>query len=140
MTIGNHYKIGVSFNTSGLERSALYNPQQADRIMKKIESEMMDDLAVFGYEEIRVWMDVFFKTQTPYYATKVTWDRAGRDRVIHDQGVIYGPWLDGSGSRNATSRFKGYPHWRRTKQYLDGPEAQRIVDRYERILQQRFGL
>ena len=37
---------------------------------------------------------------------------------ITDSGVIYGPWLEGVGSRNATTRFKGYSMFRRTAQHL----------------------
>tara|TARA_Y100000310_G_scaffold50965_1_gene47026 strand:- start:2512 stop:2961 length:450 start_codon:yes stop_codon:yes gene_type:complete len=37
---------------------------------------------------------------------------------IHDSGVEYGPWLEGTSSRNATTRFKGYHVWRKTKQWL----------------------
>jgi hypothetical protein len=32
--------------------------------------------------------------------------------------VIYGPWLEGVGSRNRTTRFKGYFTFRRTAQQL----------------------
>lgn len=38
--------------------------------------------------------------------------------LITDGGVIYGPWLEGVGSRNATTRFKGYSSFRRTAQWL----------------------
>lgn len=33
---------------------------------------------------------------------------------IGDGGIVYGPWLEGVGSRNATTRFKGYRHYRET--------------------------
>lgn len=34
--------------------------------------------------------------------------------------ATYGPWLEGVGSRNATTRFKGYHGFRRAAQELDG--------------------
>lgn len=34
-------------------------------------------------------------------------------------GAIYGPWLEGTGSRNQTTRFKGYSSFRKTAQWLD---------------------
>lgn len=40
--------------------------------------------------------------------------------VISDGGVVYGPWLEGFGSRNATSRFKGYGAFRKTQTWLLG--------------------
>lgn len=39
--------------------------------------------------------------------------------VISDGGVIYGPWLEGVGSRNDTTRFKGYGAFRRVQTFLD---------------------
>ena len=38
---------------------------------------------------------------------------------IHDSGVIYGPWLEGVGSRNQTTRFKGYHMFRQAKGELE---------------------
>ena len=38
---------------------------------------------------------------------------------IDDSGVVYGPWLEGVGSRNATTRFKGYSSFRRTAQKME---------------------
>lgn len=50
---------------------------------------------------------------TPYYETQVTVQERGGATVVHDRGVIYGPWLEGVGSRNRTTRFKGYFSLRR---------------------------
>lgn len=77
-----------------------------------------DDLAQQGLADLHFYMDLFFKNPTPYYETQVIAQRIGSDRVIHDRGIIYGPWLAGTGSRNRTTRFKGYAHWRRTVQDL----------------------
>ena len=38
---------------------------------------------------------------------------------IHDSGVVYGPWLEGTSSRNLSTRFPGYSSFRKTKDYLD---------------------
>ena len=37
---------------------------------------------------------------------------------ITDNGCIYGPWLEGIGSRNEVTRFKGYSSFRKTAQWL----------------------
>ena len=39
---------------------------------------------------------------------------------VHDSGVVYGPWLEGVGSRNASSRFRGYAMFRNARQRLEG--------------------
>lgn len=32
--------------------------------------------------------------------------------IINDGRIVYGPWLEGTGSRNKTTRFKGYHTFR----------------------------
>ncbi|TMC47636.1 MAG: hypothetical protein E6J20_19405 [Chloroflexi bacterium] len=48
----------------------------------------------------------------PRYQSHVNVHPRGSDLVVDDgypgSGLLYGPWLEGVGSRNATSRFKGY--------------------------------
>lgn len=39
--------------------------------------------------------------------------------IIHDSRVVYGPWLEGIGSRNETSRFKGYAMFRNAHQQVE---------------------
>lgn len=45
--------------------------------------------------------------------------------IISDGGVIYGPWLEGTSSRNQTTRFKGYAAFRRTGEWLQ-TQADRV--------------
>ena len=55
----------------------------------------------------------------------------GHGEVVTDGGVIYGPWLEGTGSRNARSRFKGYAAFRKATQRLarEAEEtAQKMLD------------
>lgn len=101
-------------------------------------NETVDSLAARGLDQIQFWMNVYFRDPTPYYSTQVTIDLAGTDRVIHDRGIIYGPWLDGSGSRNVTTRFKGYPHWRKTVQYLEQELSPAIIERERERLVRRL--
>lgn len=103
---------------------------QADQVVDVWLDEVVHSYGRQGLSEVHRHMDLHFKNPTPYYETQVTVDVAQHQRVIHDRGVIYGPWLAGVGSRNATSRFKGYPHWRRTKQWLGQTEGPRILARH----------
>lgn len=44
-----------------------------------------------------------------YDASRIRVNRALAERdVVQDTNAVYGPWLEGVGSRNRTSRFKGY--------------------------------
>lgn len=52
------------------------------------------------------------------YTMEVAVDHATEDVVTTDLAT-YGPWLEGTGSRNETTRFKGYHGFRRAGQELD---------------------
>jgi hypothetical protein len=58
------------------------------------------------------------KASTGNYRRNISGDTQGLRGRIDDGNVIYGPWLEGTGSRNAKSRFKGYAMFRRTEQWL----------------------
>ena len=54
---------------------------------------------------------------------------------IHDSKVVYGPWLEGTGSRNATTRFKGYAAFRRARQELERIKTGIIQRRLRRLFE-----
>lgn len=60
------------------------------------------------------------------YTMAVAVDRATETAVTTDL-ASYGPWLEGVGSRNESTRFKGYHGFRRAGQELD-QQASRIAD------------
>jgi hypothetical protein len=85
--------------------------------------------ATFGAAIIRAKMDRTFQVQTPYYRLMNVATQSGPSGwKIHDQGVIYGPWLEGVGSRNRTTRFKGYAIYRKSV-----AEIQRHMDNIAEI-------
>jgi hypothetical protein len=49
-------------------------------------------------------------------------------------GPVYGPWLEGVGSRNATTRFKGYRAFRKAANALE----RHIEDLGDRIFRLRY--
>jgi hypothetical protein len=95
--------------------------------------EGVDDIARHAKTEWLANLDSSIRHQTPYYTTKVTIDEVGYfEERVWDDNVIYGPWLEGVGSRNATTRFKGYASLRRAYQEVDrlAPEImERAIER-----------
>lgn len=59
-------------------------------------------------------------SEPPRYQSHVNTMKREADLVVSDgypgSGLLYGPWLEGIGSRNATTRFKGYFALRRAAQ------------------------
>lgn len=91
--------------------------------------EMEHHLASVGADYVHAELDRVLRHQTPYYNTQVTSTEYPGRTVINDGGVIYGPWLEGTGSRNKTTRFKGYATFRRMAQKLNA-DAPRILRPY----------
>lgn len=89
------------------------------------------EVAAEGRDIVRLNCDTSFKTQTPHYVTKLRISDAGTHaRDVDDSGVIYGPWLEGVGSRNfPNTRFRGYAMFRRAVQYLEAGPAGVIANR-----------
>jgi hypothetical protein len=71
---------------------------------------------------------------TGYYQSQVRAEARGSlTQVVTDGGVVYGPWLEGTGSRNSTTRFKGYASFRRAQQETESSAdrtAKQMLPRY----------
>lgn len=52
------------------------------------------------------------------YRSGVVGTVTGLTGVITDGGVVYGPWLEGTSSRNKTTSFKGYHSFKKTRDWL----------------------
>ena len=82
----------------------------------RLIDEITETVAQAAHNDVHRNMATSFRNPTGYYQSRVITQNAGRDMVVTDQGVVYGPWLEGVGSRNATTRFKGYFSFRRAVQ------------------------
>lgn len=74
-----------------------------------------------------------FKQPTGFFSARVEIDRVADGHVVHANRVIYGPWLEGTSSRNRTTRFKGYQLFRRAAQDVEA-NLGRILNPEERSL------
>lgn len=90
---------------------------RAARAMQAASDDAREDIAEFAETHVLTLMGMAFRHPTGYYESRVTTTRVSGDTsLVHDQGVVYGPWLEGIGSRNApVTVFPGYWHWKRTK-------------------------
>lgn len=99
-------------------RGALFDGR-APHIMRNFLDDAVWEVGSQGLADVHHILDQRIRHPTPYYETQLTVERAARDVVVHDRGVAYGPWLEGVGSRNRTTRFKGYHAFREATQGLE---------------------
>lgn len=108
---------------------------RAQRAAHEMVEHIEEEIAQQGYNDVRRELGRVLKHPTGYYESRIQTDNLGGDTVVHDGGVIYGPWLEGVGSRNRTTRFKGYFTFRKVAQRLNSRSeliARAIVPRYLR--------
>jgi hypothetical protein len=92
----------------------------------------VDEVGQASEDLVRAGTSVF-KHPTGHYASMITTRVQGEQALVTDSNAVYGPWLEGVGSRNATTRFKGYHFWRKAGQQAQRqaqPVAQRILSRF----------
>lgn len=99
---------------------------KATGIVREMLVAMRDEIAQQTFAEVHRLLDKHIKNPTPYYETQILNEVIGTDRVIHDRGIIYGPWLEGISSRNRTTRFKGYHSFRDARDSADR-DAQALI-------------
>jgi len=85
---------------------------RAEKAVADCCDEIEQKVATIGASMIRTRMNDVFKKQTPFYRFKNVAAKEAPGWKIWDQEVIYGYWLEGIGSRNKTTRFKGYRTYR----------------------------
>lgn len=92
---------------------------RARRIMTDLEQDMQTAVAQDAISTVHQLLDRSIRNPTPYYETQIVMQRFIDRTEVHDRGIVYGPWLEGTSSRNWTTRFKGYASFRRAAQQVD---------------------
>lgn len=107
---------------------------RARRALHDYADDVEYQVARKGEQMVQQRLRQVLRHPTGYYQSKISVDRAGSGYKVHDGRVIYGPWLEGTGSRNSpVTIFPGYFTFRRTKPLLDrqAPQiARELLARY----------
>lgn len=93
---------------------------QTDPVLQRAARAGEDAVTREVLEEVHAELGRVLQHPTGYYESRVVADFGRRPPSVHDSMVVYGPWLEGIGSRNATTRFKGYQTFRRVAQRVQG--------------------
>lgn len=105
---------------------------------RRLADEIEWDVGQQALAEVHFLLDRSIRHPTPYYETQIRMERAQSDVSVNDSGVVYGSWIEGTSSRNKTTRFRGYSSFRRAAQRVEAqvprlaePALQRAVRRLE---------
>jgi hypothetical protein len=113
----------------------------APRILRKVTNAAVEELLEEGqgflFETLRPRPSGVYKTaqeagrnaSTGNYRRNIQTKVKNLSGTISDGGVIYGPWLEGTGSRNNSTRFKGYASFRKATQHME-KKASKTINKY----------
>jgi hypothetical protein len=110
---------------------------RARRAFREFQEDLENEAAEFVLDNIKDTFHTHFKRPTGYYESNVRITNVSGSPEVWDGGMAgprYGPWLEGVGSRNNTTRFKGYHAFRKAAQDLDA----RIEGMGDRIFRLRY--
>lgn len=90
------------------------------RRLRSAQDEMSFTVATAAQRHVQVIGRQNFRYErsrpTRFFENNVKTDRTADGYKVNADNVIYGSWLEGTSSRNQTTRFKGYRLFRRAMQ------------------------
>lgn len=95
---------------------------RARRAFDDFQEELEEEAADWALDHIQDTFHARFQNPTGYYESNVRVRSTSGGPEVWDGGMagpVYGPWLEGVGSRNSTTRFKGYHAFRKAANALD---------------------
>lgn len=117
----------------------LFRAAQRVGVVNEFLRDAVDDVTAQLYSDVMGNLNRSIRHPTPYYETQITNQRLSPQvRRVHDRGIVYGPWLEGTSERNRTTRFRGYASFRRARQSVQARVPQ-LVDHALRRCVARLG-
>lgn len=108
--------------------------ENPDKVVSDILDRVETELGEVVVDQIKARLDSVLQNPTGYYKSNITASNRADSILVSDRGVVYGPWLEGVGSRNKSTSFKGYSTFRRVTQEVNAQAAQYAEPIVEREL------
>lgn len=104
------------------------HPAQREAVMARGLRDMTGVVAGHGVSVVRSQF-VVFKHPTGYYESHTVANVTKEPFEVWDSNVVYGAWLEGTSSRNQTTRFKGYHSFRKATSRIqkDVPRVCQVI-------------
>ncbi len=104
-----------------------------DKAIQDFELAAEEAIAVEGAQLVKERLHEVLKHPTGRYESKIHVDLVQGSYLVTDGGFVTGPWLEGVGSRNKTTRFKGYATFRKITDLLRsraGEIAEKVLPKF----------
>jgi hypothetical protein len=85
---------------------------RAVQMAKALEGDIVDVVSKIAAHEVARSFRSHVRKPSGHYESTIAVSRVETDTAtVQGMNSWYGPWLTGTGSRNESSTFKGYPHF-----------------------------
>lgn len=83
-------------------------------VVRRMTAVALGEIADYTQHEVRMQLIKVLQHPTGYYESRIVKERVAVETYsVNDSNVIYGPWLEGTGSRNSpVTKFPGYHTFR----------------------------
>lgn len=92
---------------------------RADAAVDRFVRDSTKVLTLAGTQMVKLRFKSRIQVNTGRFLGRITGEVSGAIGKIYTKFILYGYWLEGVGSQNATTRFKGYWGYRETFIELD---------------------
>jgi hypothetical protein len=109
-------------------KGPFFEASTRSRVLQQCEADIRRDVEQAAVDLVQALLDAVLKHPTGYYRSRIRSSRTASGATVTDSNVIYGRWLEGTGSMNyPVTRFKGYHTFKRANQIL--PEKAHAIAR-----------
>lgn len=114
-----------------------FDDAEYDRLITQLGFDIEHDVAQQAMSDWHLNLETSLRFPTGFYESHVqmqTSPSASGGTIVSDQGIIYGHWLEGTGSRNSPrTRFPGYFAARRATQEVGAKVEETSIKAMERF-------
>ena len=92
---------------------------QAVAAVEDFATHVAEEVGHQGLQIVQKFLHGSLQHPTGHYMGALKVDKLGEDAIVTDGGIVYGPWLEGTSSRNNSTKFAGYASFRKAAQQLE---------------------
>lgn len=110
---------GFRVNMDVAQKGKVFDAAQTRAAGRRMVVKINEAIALEGVRRVKARLKEVLRNPTGYYESRIAVERRETYRGVWDSRVVYGSWLEGTSSRNKTTRFKGYGTFRMIRQSLE---------------------
>lgn len=114
------------------KKGALFDGR-AEAAVTRFTHDATKTLVSVATQMVKIRFGARIRVNTGYFLGRITGEVTGAIGRVYTKFLLYGYWLEGVGSQNQTTRFKGYWGYRETFIEVDAKSTQILKPLIEKL-------